>query len=63
MRSIIVFKKDGKKEEFHHQGRPGGSYSISIKYEEGFAIVEDEWDNQTIFPESNIDHIKTTSLR
>ena len=55
--SIIIHKRDGSKVEFKHRGRAGGSYTIHIKYEAGFAIVIDEYENQTVFPESVIDHV------
>lgn len=63
MKSITVIKKDGTKKEFHHQGRVGGSYTISIRYEDNFAIVSDEWENETIFPSDSIDEIKTEQFR
>ena len=43
MASIYIYFKDGSKKEHLHRGRAGGSYTPRIKYEGGFAIVEDEW--------------------
>lgn len=50
MKSIIVHMKDGSKREFPHEGRPGGSYSKSVRYEGAFAIVVDEWYNERAIP-------------
>jgi len=59
MKSIIINKKDGTTKEFHHKGRAGGSWAISIRCEGGFAIIKDEWGNETIIPDQDIEEIKT----
>ncbi len=59
MRSITIKKKDGTVKEFHHKGRAGGSWTISIRYEGGFAIIKDEWGSETIFSAQDIEEIKT----
>lgn len=58
MASITVIMKDGTKKEFPHQGRAGGSYTKTIKYEGGFAIIQDEWYNETAIPSSDIAEVK-----
>ena len=60
---IIVLFRDGNKKEFLHQGRAGGSYTKSIRYEGQFAIIEDEYYNETIYPMDLIQEIKTSSNR
>jgi hypothetical protein len=58
MKSITVIMKDGEKKEFPHEGRAGGSYSKSIKYEGAFAIITDEYYNQTAIPAADIKEIQ-----
>ena len=60
MASITIHFKDGKKKEFRHEGRAGGSYTKEVRYEGAFAIVRDEWYNETSFPAADIDRIETT---
>lgn len=59
MSSITIKMKDGTVREFPHQGRAGGSYTKRIRYEGAFAIVKDEWDNETAIPASDIASIET----
>lgn len=61
MASITILFKDGTTREFPHQGRAGGSYTKTLSYKEGAAIVEDEWDNKTVFPIADIKEIKVKS--
>ena len=56
---IKIFFKDGTNREFLHEGRPGGSYTKSIRYEDGMAIVTDEYYNETAFPIDLIEHVET----
>jgi hypothetical protein len=51
---ITIKFKDGTERVFKHQGRPGGSYTISLKLENGFAVVVDEYRNKTVFPANDI---------
>lgn len=48
--SITILMRDGLKKEFREKGRPGGSYTIRVKYQPGFVIVIDEWDHETAIP-------------
>jgi hypothetical protein len=59
MQTIIVHLKNNKTETFEHQVRPGGSYSLQLRYEGEFAIVVDEWGKETVFPAANIEKIET----
>lgn len=56
--SVIVHLRDGSKREFPHQGRPGGSYTNSVRYEGQFAIVRDPWDNDTAFPMDVVERVE-----
>lgn len=61
--NITVQMKDGTSREFKHEGRAGGSYTKTIKYEGAFAIITDEYHNTTAIPASDIAEIKTTQSR
>jgi len=63
MAEVFVKMKDGSKRDFLYQGRCGGSYTNSVKYEGAFAIIEDEWGTKTIIPAADIAEIKITSRR
>lgn len=60
---VTIKMKDGTVREFQERGRPGGSWTQTLKYEGGFAIVVDEWGDQTAIPSADIDEIKTRSSR
>lgn len=63
MANIVVYMKDGTVKSFPHEGRSGGSYTKEIRYEGGFAIVTDEWYEQTAIPQQDIKEIKVTPTR
>lgn len=63
MPNIRIFMKDETKLDFFHEGRAGGSYTKTIRYEGGFAIVTDEWDKETAIPTSDIKLIETRPHR
>jgi hypothetical protein len=54
MANITVKMKDGTVREFKHEGRAGGSYTKSVKYEGGFVIIEDEYYKRTAIPAADI---------
>lgn len=58
MASITIFMKDGSKKEFPYMGRAGGSYTNTVRYEGGFAIVKDEYNNETAVPSQDIAEVK-----
>ncbi len=58
MASIYVKMKDGTTKEFLHEGRAGGSYTKSIRYDGAFAIIKDEYDCETAIPVNDISEIK-----
>lgn len=54
MSSITIKFKDGTVLQFKHEGRPGGSYTKSVKYEGAFVVVTDEYYRTTAFPASDV---------
>lgn len=63
MADIHVKMKDGTMKNFPHEGRAGGSYTKSIRYEGAFAIIKDEWDSETAIPAADIEEIKVDRPR
>jgi hypothetical protein len=63
MKNITIVLKDGRKIEHKHTGRPGGSYSKSVRYEVGFVVVVDEYGNEVAYPSTEVAEIKTENLR
>ena len=61
MADIRIIFKDGSVREFKHEGRAGGSYTKSVKYEGAFVIVTDEWYNQYAFPSDDVREIQQQS--
>lgn len=61
MTDIFVKMKDGTVREFLHEGRAGGSYSKSVRYKGGFAIITDEWYNETAIPQADISEVNVLS--
>ena len=57
MAKITIKFKNGAERIFPDERRPGGSYSNSIRFEGGFTIVKDVWDNSFCFPSSDIEEI------
>lgn len=57
MASFTIKMKDGTVKEFPHRGRPGGSYTKSIRYETGFAVIKDEYGDETSIPTDEISEI------
>lgn len=57
MSNVVVKMKDGSKREFLRQGRSGGSYSVSVVYEGGMAIIEDEYQTRTAIPIADITEV------
>lgn len=63
MASIIVKMKSGEERRFMHEGRAGGSYTKSLRYEGAFAVITDEWDRETAIPAADIEEIQKTPDR
>lgn len=58
MANIRITFKDDTWEEFRHEGRAGGSWTKSVKYEAGWVIVEDEWGKRTAFPQDAVKKVE-----
>lgn len=63
MSDVVVHMKSGERREFLHRGRAGGSYTVNLTLENGFAIIEDEWHKRTIIPAADIESIEETPER
>jgi hypothetical protein len=63
MPSITVKMKDGRVRQFPHEGRAGGSWTKTLRYEPGFVVITDEWGNETALPATDIEEIKTHPQR
>lgn len=63
MSNIVIHMKDGTKKSFLHEGRAGGSYTKTLKLENGFATVTDEWGKRTVIPAADIAEIIETPER
>jgi hypothetical protein len=63
MASIRILMKDGTTREFPHEGRAGGSYSKSVKFEGNFVVITDEWDNRTAFPAEDVAEVQERPTR
>jgi hypothetical protein len=63
MPNIKITMKDGTVRDFPHEGRAGGGYTKTVKYQGGFVIVTDEWDAKTAFPATDVAEVKETPER
>lgn len=63
MASITVKFRDGTVREFPHQGRAGGSYTKTVKYEGGAVLITDEWYKVTAFPMDLVAEVISTPDR
>ena len=61
--NIIVQMRDGTQRKFPHEGRAGGSYTKTLRYEPGFIVITDEYHRETAIPIDLIREILTTPER
>ena len=59
MVSVKVIMKNGEVKDFTHEGRSGGSYTKSVRYEGQFVIIKDEWSNETAIPAHDVKEVIT----
>ncbi len=59
--NIEVKMRSGEIRKFPHQGRAGGSYTKTIRYEPGFVVITDEWHTEIAIPTADIAEVKTDS--
>lgn len=62
MSDVTVFFTNGKSETFVDNGRSGGSYCNSVRYEGEFAVIKDPYGKETAFPASRIEKIVHESI-
>lgn len=63
MSNVIVKMKDGTIRKFPHQGRSGGSYTKTVKYEGAFVIITDEYYVSTAIPSADISEVVESPVR
>jgi len=63
MSSITIKLKNGTVRQFPHEGRAGGSWTKTVKFEGAFVIVTDEWGTRTAFPAADIAEVIDTPDR
>ena len=63
MSNVIVKMKDGTVRKFPHQGRSGGSYTKTVKYDGAFVIITDEYYVSTAIPSADISEVIESPVR
>lgn len=63
MANITIKMKNGEVKKFPHEGRPGGSYTKTVRYEGMFVIVKDEWGKETAIPATDIEEVEVLPTR
>ena len=63
MANITVTMKDGTVRKFLHEGRSGGSWTKSVRYEEGFVVITDEYGKETAIPTADVKEVTSESHR
>lgn len=58
--SIKIIMKEGPDRDFPHVGRAGGSWEKKVRYEPGFVVVTDEWQNDTAIPADDVKEVIVT---
>lgn len=57
--NIKITMKDGEVKNFPHTGRPGGSWTKTVRYEGAFVIVTDEWEQEIAIPVADVKQVET----
>lgn len=63
MPNVTIKMLDGTRKDFIERGRPGGSYSMRVRYEPGVVIVIDEYDKETATPLELVREVVVDELR
>lgn len=58
MANIILKMKDGTERKFMHEGRSGGSYTKTVKYEGAFVVITDEFYCKTAIPADDVAEVR-----
>lgn len=61
--NVKITFRSGEMFEVKHEARPGGSYSVKVRYEIGFVIVTDVWGKETAFPTELVQSVESTPTR
>jgi hypothetical protein len=63
MSDITIIYINGDQEYLKDNGALGGSYSQSVRYEEGFVVITDAYGGERAIPNSRINEIQIHSER
>lgn len=63
MSDVTIKFRDGTSREFKERGRAGGSYTVKVRYEGAFVLVEDEWHEVHSFPGDVVAEVVTRETR
>lgn len=63
MREIYIEFIDGSQKIFHHESRPGGSWSLKAEYKPDWLIITDCWENVFSYPLNQIKFVRAIPLR
>ena len=63
MAAVKVYMKNGTVHDFPETSCSGGSYCTTLRYEEGFAVIEDAYGRETSIPSVDIEKIVKESDR
>ena len=63
MANILIRLKDGTQRRFMHEGRTGGSYTKTVRYESEWVIVTDEDGRETAFPRDLVLEVRSEPHR
>lgn len=53
----VIFKNKPEK-LFAHRPRAGGSWNLSYRLENGWIVIIDEWQKETIYPMDDIEEVR-----
>ena len=63
MPAIKVFMKDGSVQDYPETSMSGGSFCTTLRYEQGFAVIQDAYGRETSIPTADIAKIVKKSER
>jgi hypothetical protein len=59
VKEIHIKLRSGETRKFLEVGRPGGSWTISVRYEGGMVIISDEWGKEIAIPQELVAEVET----
>lgn len=57
MSNIKIVMKNGDVRVFKHEGRSGGSYTKTVKFEGAFVIITDEYNKRIAIPANDVQEV------